>query len=284
MAYAPTIGGRVGAPFPLQFPRASIDRNSLAVVLIEHLSNDGLNQVVSHGTGFMWRHETKIWLVSARHVLSGRDPFDDSLVSPHGYIPQSVRVHPSIADPLNAHRYSTVVHLLDKAGTRLWLQDPQFANLRTDIAAISIDVDMRTCCINDDADFLSPASQDLFSHIGLECSVIGYPNRNVSGLMVPIWRRGSLASEPLLPIDGKPIFLVDAATSPGLSGSPVLRRHYGPAPYHNSSGGINIQADAVVRTQFIGVYVGRVAHSHFGGEIPFAFYGNRVPLVIAHGT
>jgi hypothetical protein len=97
--------------------------------------------------------------------------------------------------------------------------------------------------------------------------------------MTPVWRRGTLASEPLLPVDGKPMFLVDGSTSPGFSGAPVLRRQVGPLPLRQADGSIMIKADSVLHTSLIGVYAGRLGHPHFGGEVAYAFYANRIPLI-----
>lgn len=57
-----------------------------------------------------------------------------------------------------------------------------------------------------------------------EVIMIGYPN----GLWDkfhdrPLIRRGITATDPLLPLNGKPEFLIDAACFPGSSGSPVFR-------------------------------------------------------------
>jgi hypothetical protein len=156
-----------------------------------------------------------------------------------------------------------------------WLQDPEFDDLRTDIAALACvtDPDRKVNCLNDNAEIF----EDIFTHVGMECAIVGYPTSHFGGLMMPVWRRGSIASEPLLPIDGKPMFLLDAATSPGFSGAPVFRRHFGPLPQQQSDGSLKILADRVMTTSFVGIYAGRLQHPHYGGEVPFVFYANRIP-------
>ena len=47
------------------------------------------------------------------------------------------------------------------------------------------------------------------------------------GAMFPIWKRGSIASEPEIPIDGKPMFYIDTATRQGMSGAPVFAQTSG---------------------------------------------------------
>ncbi|MFO7484519.1 serine protease [Oceanibaculum nanhaiense] len=159
-----------------------------------------------------------------------------------------------------------------------FIQDPEFISLRTDIAAIEINVPGKNIsCLNDDDSIFD---NSLLSEVGFECSVVGYPNINIEGMITPIWRRATIASEPYLPIDGKPIFLLDASTSPGFSGAPVFRRHIGASPSRGRDGKIAINLDRVLTTLFVGVYAGRFSHKHFGGEIPFVFYGNRLDFII----
>lgn len=120
------------------------------------------------------------------------------------------------------------------------------------------------------------------THPGLECMVIGYPSAPKKELMFPIWRRGIIASEPLIPWDEKPIFLLDCTTSPGFSGSPVFRHHVGPVPFYEKDGSLTVDPSAIVTTTLVGVYCGRLQHPHFGGEIPYVFYENRIPIIIGH--
>lgn len=75
-----------------------------------------------------------------------------------------------------------------------------------------------TCFLNDNI------FKPIVTNVGDDCFILGYPLRNYEGLMLPIWKRGSLASETPLGLEGRPIFLVDAATTAGMSGSPIIRR------------------------------------------------------------
>ena len=281
-SYTPRIGGSPGVDFPLQFPRASVSSYSLATTLIEQLANDGTETLISHGTGSFWRYAGEIWLVSARHVFSGTSPFDDSPMSSNGYLPNLIRIHGCTNTSFDPERLSCTIVLKDEKGSRTWFQDPQFIELRTDIAAIPVQFRRSDIvCMNDDPEWNNTRSTDLFTHIGFQCSILGYPNPHVTGFMTPVWRSGSIASEPLLPVDNKPMFLVDAATGPGFSGGAVFRTHICAAPVHADGGSVRIEVDAVLSSQFIGVYAGRLQHRHYGGEVPFAFYGNRVPLILS---
>lgn len=281
MTYVPKLGGAGAAAFPRQFEDVGIDPLSMAVTAIEHLSNDGVGSVLSHGTGFFWRQDDEVFLVTARHVLSGLDPFTDKLMSKDGFIPERVRIFPAFVGQDQWSRSDGfIVDLNGKDGRRLWLQDPEFDTLRTDIAALRISIsppDGHTImCVND-----TLSAEKVLTQVGFDVSVVGHPTNQLSGLRTPVWRRGTIASEPYLPVDGKPMFLVDASTSPGFSGSPVLRRHVGAVPIKQEDGSISVVADRILTTTLIGVYAGRLQHSHFGGEVPFAFYANRIPFIVS---
>ena len=275
MVHTPILGGDPTSSFECQFATSSISSLSMCCTLVEHLSNDGASSVVSHGSGAFWRHGDDVYLLTARHVLSGRSPFDDTVLSSLGYIPERIAVY--IARQTVEHRWvrTRVDIILSEAGS--WLEDPEFSTLRTDIAALRVagDPQQQINCMNDHADIFG----ELFTHVGMDCAVVGYPTTSFGGLMTPIWRRGTIASEPALPVDGKPMFLLDASTSPGFSGSPVFRRHFGPLPEQQPDGSLSIMVDSVMATKFVGIYAGRLQHPHFGGEVPFVFYGNRVPLL-----
>lgn len=75
-----------------------------------------------------------------------------------------------------------------------------------------------TCFLNDHD------GHRIVTNVGDDCFILGYPLRNYDGLMPPIWKRGSIASETPLGLDGRPVFLIDAATTPGMSGSPIIRK------------------------------------------------------------
>lgn len=279
MAYTPVLGGGGLPSFPRQFEDSLVDPISMAVTPIEHLANDGSDVVLSHGTGFFWRDSGRTYLVTARHVISGTEPFTNAPMSANAFVPQRVRVFPSFLAGSTWIRSEGVTLNLYSDTSRLWLQDPEFERLRTDIAALEVNFPpedgQQLVCLNEEI-----GSDRLVTQVGFECSIVGYPTTNLSGLRTPVWRKGALASEPYLPVDRKPMFLVDGATSPGFSGSPVLRRHIGPAPIRNDDGSVTILADRVISTIVIGVYAGRLQNRHVGGETPFAFYANRIPFIV----
>ena len=89
--------------------------------------------------------------------------------------------------------------------------------------------------------------------------VIGYPwGLSGSGGALPIYKRGSIASEPAIDYLGLPRFLIDCRTSAAMSGSPVLVEHSG---VWNPNG--SMTGDSIIGTlvNFVGVYSGRLLSS-----------------------
>jgi len=89
--------------------------------------------------------------------------------------------------------------------------------------------------------------------VGHDVFILGYPFGIAPGGF-PIWKRGSIASEPQLLDAHAPYILVDSAGRPGMSGSPVLRRTWGVAQMENGG----VQMGPAMTTRFVGIYSGRL--------------------------
>lgn len=79
------------------------------------------------------------------------------------------------------------------------------------------------------------AEKDLASNMRITpmsaVTLIGYPHGYFDTTnFLPIWKRGSIASEPDYDFQGKRLFVVDVSAFPGMSGSPVLAMAAGMYP------------------------------------------------------
>jgi hypothetical protein len=101
---------------------------------------------------------------------------------------------------------------------------------------------------------LSLAEVDLEIAPSEPLSIIGFPLGLSSGGMFPIWKTGHVASDMDVDYGGLPVFLVDATTKHGMSGSPVIARRIGMS---RRPGTIVIGGGTVQR--FLGVYSGRIS-------------------------
>ena len=85
-------------------------------------------------------------------------------------------------------------------------------------------------------------------------TLIGYPYGFYDAKnALPIWKTGSVASEPDIDFDGKPLMLIDVAAFPGMSGSPAFATAYGMYEMHDGTG---VTPGGV--QQFIGIYASNV--------------------------
>ena len=69
------------------------------------------------------------------------------------------------------------------------------------------------------------ANAALRIEIGMEVFILGYPFE-IKPPAYPVWKRGSIASEPQLALLTTDYMLVDTASRPGMSGAPVIRRSW----------------------------------------------------------
>jgi Trypsin-like peptidase domain len=213
---------------------------------------------LSTATGFFATKGKKTFLITNWHVVSGRNPETKKCLSDTGGIPDNllVRVHGNL-EVLNFANLN--VDLLGADGNHLWIEHPTFGGA-VDVVALQVKLppEVRVYCIQD---FIEPYNEDTEEVVSEEVFVIGYPFGASPAQQFPVWKRASIATEPLVDVDGLPKMLVDTATRSGMSGSPVLlRRHRGfalvpagaPLVYGpGTQGSLN-------RMKVIGIYSGRI--------------------------
>jgi len=97
------------------------------------------------------------------------------------------------------------------------------------------------------------SSDPLQVSVGMDVFILGYPfGYQAPGY--PVWKRGSIASEPQLAPLTHRYMLVDSASRPGMSGAPVIQRSWGNHMLDN--GGVAMGPGSA--TRFLGVYSGRL--------------------------
>ena len=63
---------------------------------------------------------------------------------------------------------------------------------------------------------------DIVVEVGSDLFIVGFPSRFGDEYPFPIWKRGTVSSEPLIKPQGLSKFYIDAHTTGGMSGSPVF--------------------------------------------------------------
>lgn len=215
------------------------------------------NIALSHATGFIVKNDEDHYLVSNWHVFSGRcsicgQPNDRK----NGALPNklSVKFHTNNATKQTSPpAISTVItYDLSKLGQPTWKQHT--TGQKIDLACLKLprpSDDVLIAPLNTGS---VPAETDFL--IGSDVFIVGYPGHVDTALDLPIWKRGSIATE-LLPENGKVSeFLVDSATRSGMSGSPVLVKRSEKLRIEN---GRFFHTPA--RMMILGVYSGRISTS-----------------------
>lgn len=201
------------APGHDNFIGAAFNGLSLSCTPIELLANDGSDTVVATATGFFWRRNGQSYLVTNWHVVSGRNSFTGKL-TPSGYVPEQIRFF-----GMSVSTSAGVVRFRRQRWTLSWATDmiellskpPEADGQTLDIWGVPISDGVvfgrdpsrtgfrgaaeATCFLNDHV------GARIVTNAGDDCFILGYPLQNYDGLMPPIWKRGSIASET--PLGGR---------------------------------------------------------------------------------
>jgi hypothetical protein len=235
-------------------PKHRLNTISVTCCCIE-LLNDGVESF-STASGFLWRVSTRVFLITNWHVVTGVHAFSGQHLD-NGRCPSSLRVHYNHVvelpnDQLQILPHSITVPLFHDFHNPLWFEHRFRSAHYIDVIALDISSSLgehiaAVRCVND---FVY---DDLVEFVGADILVIGYPLGSGGGNL-PIYKRGSIATEPQFSWKDRPAFLVDCRTSGGMSGSPVIRMVFGPAAL--SSG--QILMDRIQSGEFLAIYSGRL--------------------------
>lgn len=182
-------------------------------------------ELLACARGFYIRNGVRCFLVTNNHVLTGRDNDTGKCSHSKLAVPDTVRCrlpthYEDANSKLTGFRLSSrKFPLLDDDGMPLWLEHP-IHGAAVDIAALIIETDtnMSAYALND-FEF-----QEFWSRPGQDALIIGFPFGALYTGDLPLWKHGLIATEPAMDFDGRPLFLVDSITHPGMSGSPVMAR------------------------------------------------------------
>jgi len=118
--------------------------------------------------------------------------------------------------------------LLDEDGSPTWLEHSTYRRF-LDVAALSVAIPDGILALPWEPDDGPNADLGFAKYwVAQDVSIVGFPYGLMGGFDLPLWVRGTIASEPEIPftVDDQdlPLFLVDARTREGQSGSPTLQR------------------------------------------------------------
>lgn len=208
----------------------------------------------SVGTGFFvakkfGEEAGMLFLVTNHHVLTGHGPTEDK--EPIGdnitFILHQNRDNPSEITPIT-------IPLFNDNGEKLWLDYEN--NPKADIAAYPLVFDIYE---NHEINGFSEddAKTDMFVRPATNVSVVGYPySFHDEKNQLPVWKTGTVASEPELDFQGDPCFLVDVSAFPGMSGSPVFAISHG--MHETEDGNVAVGEGR----KFLGIYASQEVMKH----------------------
>ena len=239
---------------------------SLATTPIEIL--DFQENKLSDATAFFYESlDSKLFLVTNWHVVTGRT-LENPTHSENGVIPcfLRARLHKR-QQKLNG---KSVIHTseLTKVTIKInsnsgnepsWTEHPTLGST-VDVVCIEIPPSenfkekIAFSLVNkwkEYHDAYEPEAMD-------DAFVIGYPwgisGSGVEGA-IPLYKKGCIASDPVIDHGGKPKILIDCRTTSGMSGSPVIASRTG---LFHPEGKFSDSTTFGTTSKFIGVYSGRL--------------------------
>ncbi len=232
--------------------KKSIDYYSLVSLPLKLIGKGFVNDA----TGFFYERNGKSYLVSNWHVFSGRNTYTGQPMRSDSVTPDEVRL--DVPKKESIGRYSRWLHIQlgnnDYETGIGWLQHPRGQEI--DLAVIPLPAVGNEDVLSESIYYyaVGPEDQsDMAVMVAMDVFVVGFPLGLQKQGNIPVWKRGSIASEPNLDADGLPLFLIDTATREGMSGSPVYARAQG-GYISKEHSAFQMEARS---TKFLGVYSGR---------------------------
>jgi hypothetical protein len=224
----------------------AIDYYSLCTIPIVQTAN---GKSFGEATSFIWQRGSQHYLITNWHVVTGRNAETNNLETPVQPDMLKAMFNPRMKEFGKVPRD---IVIRDKNNNPLWFTHP-LRKRGSDVVAIPLPIPGNDPLINLYPINAEQPKLDLAVKIAMDVYILGYPfGADPPGF--PVWKRGSIASEPELVHFGKSCLLVDTASRKGMSGAPVIRRSW---TNHLMEDGTNRPLEANSRTRFIGVYSGR---------------------------
>jgi hypothetical protein len=197
---------------------------------------------LGHATGFLYNNAGNLCLVSNWHVFSGKNAITLKVMNTDGMMPTRVKFHLTCAtvhDTGVEYHFMPMTADLTNDGVGLWWQHRGYLDGTgvpriVDVGILPLEayltgIDPKTVQSFENQVLVHQSAkgelryQQGTAQVGSEVFILGYPMGLAKQAVFPIWKRASVASEPLYPIvDTMPAIYVDALTRHGMSGSPVI--------------------------------------------------------------
>ncbi|HRK79898.1 MAG TPA: trypsin-like peptidase domain-containing protein [Saprospiraceae bacterium] len=222
----------------------------------------GRDEIVESATGFILEDNSKFYLITNWHVIANRNPTDSTAnkIKVKNAVGNELEIDVSDPEKLLIYFHGKTlgewipitIDLYDK-GRKKWLEHP--FGKKVDVVALPINLtDEQKNKINLYSLKFDEYNDEIVKYPSINLSIIGFPFGFSSYGRFPIWKTGQLSSDFDLNFDDLPIFLIDASTRSGMSGSPVILRQVG-AIYTKQVVGMGGYVQ-----EFLGIYSGRIGN------------------------
>lgn len=246
---------------------------------IVHLTMCFRDTRLSTGTGAFYKRGANYYIITAWHNVTGRNTETLGFIDKNNAVPDSVwvtfkfhlfdghttmRVKIPLYDddkalffihPDNWPRVDVVAIPFDPFGTHI--TEVPLDDVYKEVT-ISLNPEPGKCSIRTIQDFSAPAdlAKQWLNYVSVteEVFIPSYPHNITDQNYSPVWKRATLASNPRNKWDRERKFLIDSASSSGMSGASVF--------YYDPSGVVRIGASRYHNTFPVaihaGIYVGRL--------------------------
>ncbi len=251
-----------------------------------HLTMRFGETVISTGTGFFFQKNEISYLVTNWHNVTGRSPINGRLLSKKCAIPDNLLVRIPYIKSIDGNKEvlewkPQKVELYDDEERKspVWWQHPTHSK-DVDVVVLKVDGVENSDAVAVNSDFLQLDKLSLLP--GMDVFVLGFPQGLSGGGRFPLWKRGSIASEPDVDIDGVPKLFIDTATREGMSGAPVYAQESG----YWAPEGKKFPQDGVFGKgyRFLGCYSGRVGDDNFLAQLGIVYKELAINEIITSKT
>jgi len=260
----------------------SVSPYSRATAHIEMVRVNDTGEIIarSSATGFHWEQDGFLYLFTNWHVVTGINPQTGTNIG--SFYPNGIRVRHFCEATADSDQKSSLHYMaaneysfdLDPDDPiEGWLCHPR--GKEVDVVALRIswetETDFAPVCLN-----LTEIDLDFGAEVGEEVFIVGYPEGKSFERRLPLWKRGTIATDISLNQAGQPQYYVDTLGNSGLSGSPVLHKKE-LSLIGDCSGRIKR------RYSFAGIYAGRLGEAGLGSQVGRVFKPQTIYEVLDQG-
>ncbi|RFP88028.1 hypothetical protein DZK27_09925 [Rhodobacteraceae bacterium 63075] len=230
-------------------------------------------------SGFFWRYEGDVYLITNRHNVTGRNSQNELIKQcmPTRLWAYFMHLAEDGPEPETfLYKQQALEYTLWENGNPDWQEHPKGAEI--DVVAMQLKgLPYDVQCINDKAQYdWSPMAGD-------DCFIIVYPQGLTAANKTPIWKRASIATEPELPFNNEPLFLCDTATREGMSGAMVVAKIVGNFGKEGRDFDSNNRPQFFgYWTRFLGVYSGRNGDEEDGFQLGRVWHAKLVEEIVSN--